>query len=70
MEQSRILAECHFDLHRIRAARYEVFSAMEDLENVSGGDFDNALRAMNRISRYETRALSKRRQALRKSASN
>jgi hypothetical protein len=31
---------------------------MNDLENVSGNDFENALRAMDKISRYERRALS------------
>jgi hypothetical protein len=65
VERSRTLAECYFDLRRIRAARYEVFLSISDFENVSGGDFENALRAMDGISRYETRASSKRRQALR-----
>jgi hypothetical protein len=67
IERSRIVAECHFDLHRIRAARYDVFLTMDDLEDVSGNDLEVALRAMDRISRYEGRALSKRKQALRKS---
>jgi hypothetical protein len=67
-EQARILAGCYFDLNRIRAARYDVFSMMDDLEAVSGKDFEVALRAMDSISRYETRTLSKRRKALRKSA--
>jgi hypothetical protein len=66
IEQSRILAGCHFDLHRIRAARYEVFSTMNELENVTGNDLETALRAMDKISRYEGRALSKRKRALRK----
>jgi hypothetical protein len=34
---------------------------------VSGNDFENALLAMDKISRYELRALSKRRRALPKS---
>jgi hypothetical protein len=67
MKQSRMLAECHFDLRRIRAARHDVFLTMGGLENVSGNDFEIALRAMDGIRRYETRALSKRRRALRKS---
>jgi hypothetical protein len=67
IERSRIVAECHFDLHRVRAARYDVFLTMNDLEDVSGNDLEVALRAMDRISRYEGRALSKRKQALRKS---
>jgi hypothetical protein len=67
IEQSRILAGCHFDLRRIRAARHDVFLKMDNLEDVSGNDFEIALSAMDRISRYERRALSKRRRALRKS---
>src|SRR5229473_8593273 len=59
IEQSRVLAECHFDLRRIRAARFEAFSAMNDLENASRDDFEKALRAMASISRYERRAFSK-----------
>jgi hypothetical protein len=66
VDQSRVLAECHFDLFRIRAARFDVFVSMVDLENVSSKDFENALRAMNRISRYAGRTSSKRRSALRK----
>jgi hypothetical protein len=67
IEQSRILAGCHFDLHRIRMARYDIFLTMDDLENVSGNDLEVALRAMDKISRYEKRAFSKRKQALSKS---
>ena len=67
VEPSRVLAECHFDLQRIRAARYEVFLTIADLENASGNDFENALRAMDKINRYERRALSKRRRAMSKS---
>ena len=67
VEQSRILAECHFDLRRIRAARFDVFLSMHDLENASASDFEKALRAMGSISRYATRAFSKIKQALRKS---
>ncbi len=46
-------------LQRIRAARYEVFLTIDDFENVNGDDFDEALNEMDKISRYETRALSK-----------
>jgi hypothetical protein len=66
-EQSRILAGCHSDLRRIRAARHDVFLTLGDLENANGKDFEIAFRAMDRISRYEKRALSRRKQALRKS---
>jgi hypothetical protein len=67
IEQSRVVAECYFDLNRIRAARHDAFLTTADLENASVSAFDDALRAIASISRYETRALSKRRQALRKS---
>src|SRR5665213_2053632 len=66
IEQSRILAERHFDLRRIRAARFDVFSTISDFENASLDDFDKALRAMGSISRYQKRAVSKGKQALRK----
>ena len=67
IEQSRILAERHFNLRRIRAARFDVFSTISDLENASLNDFERALRAMASISRYERRALSKNKLALRES---
>jgi hypothetical protein len=67
IEQSRVLAECHFDLRRIRAARFHVFSKMNDLENASREDFEKALRAMGSISRYQRRAFSKGKRLLRKS---
>jgi hypothetical protein len=67
IEQSRIVAECHFDLSRIRTARHDAFLTMANLENVSVSAFDDAICAIASISRYETRALSKRRHALRKS---
>lgn len=66
MEQSRVFAESHFDLLRIRSARHEVFLAIDDLENASREDFAKAVSAMDRINRYQTRALSKSRRALRK----
>jgi len=56
-----------FELSRIRAARYEVFLTMDDLENTGSNDFEKALHAMGKISRYETRAFSKCRRALRES---
>jgi hypothetical protein len=67
IEQSRILAACHLDLHRIRSARYEVFLTIDNLENASCNDLETAMRAMDKINQYERRALSKRRRALRKS---
>ena len=68
IEQSRILAERHFDLRRIRAARFDVFSTISDLENASLDDFEKALHAVVSISRYEKRAFSKSKRALRKFA--
>jgi hypothetical protein len=67
IEQSRVLAERRFDLRRIRAARFDIFTTISDLENASFDDFDKALRAMGSISRYERRAFSKNKRALRKS---
>jgi hypothetical protein len=52
------------------AERSQVFLTIDDLENVSGSHFDNALRAMDKISRYETRALSKRRRVVGKAPSD
>jgi hypothetical protein len=66
-EQARVLAECHFEKRRIRAARFDVFLTMADLENASAEDFEVALRAMSNISRYATRAFSKAKRAIRKS---
>jgi hypothetical protein len=43
------------------------FLAIADLENASGHDFENALRAMDKINRYQRRAFSKRRRAMSKS---
>jgi hypothetical protein len=66
-EQSRAVAGCHFDLRRIRAARHDVFLTLGDLENANGNDIEIAICAIERINRYEKRASSKRKQALRKS---
>jgi hypothetical protein len=66
-EQSRAVAGCHFDLRRIRAARHDVFLTLGDLENANGNDIEIAICAIERINRYEKRASSRRRQALRKS---
>ena len=68
VEQSRALAESHFDLRRIRAARYDVFLRMGDLEKGSASDLETALHAIDKINRYETRALSRSKRALLKSS--
>lgn len=36
-----------------------VFLTIDDFENANGDDFEEALNEMDKISRYETRALSK-----------
>jgi hypothetical protein len=64
IEQLRMLAERHFDLRRIRAARFDVFSTINESKNAGLDDFEKALRAMASISRYEKRALSRGKQAL------
>ena len=66
-EQSRAVAGCHFDLRRIRAARHDIFFTMGDLENLDRNELEAALQTIENISRYERRALSKRKLALRKS---
>jgi hypothetical protein len=65
IEQSRIVAGCYFDLRRISAGRHDLFLTIGGPEDACGGSFEVALRAMSKISRYEMRALSKRRRALR-----
>jgi hypothetical protein len=65
-EQSRVVAECHFDLRRIRAARHDVFLTLGNLENTNANDFAIAMCAMDRIGRCEKRAFSKRKRVLRK----
>jgi hypothetical protein len=67
IEKSRVLAEFQFERRRIRVARYEIFLSINDMENVSINDFQIAMRAIDAISRYEKRALSKRKRAFRES---
>lgn len=64
VDQARLLAVSHFDQRRIQSARYEIFLAIDDLKNSE--DFAKAVLAMDRISRYETKAFSKSKRALRK----
>jgi hypothetical protein len=67
IERSRILAERRFELRRIRAVRFAIFTTISDPQNATFEDFDKALRAMGSISRYERRAFSQNKRALRKS---
>jgi hypothetical protein len=65
IEQSRAVAECYFDLRRIWAARDRLFVMMTGLPDPDA--HDAAARKMEKISRYETRAMSKQRRAFRMS---
>jgi hypothetical protein len=62
--QARIIAECHVDLQRIRAARQEVFQKI--IGNESEVDLEIAASAIKKINRYERRALSRRKLGLKK----
>ena len=64
LEEARILAECHFDLHRIRDARFEVLQALGNIQVANSDQLHRAASAVEKIARYERRALSKRRTAL------
>lgn len=64
LEEARITAECHFDLLRIRNTRFEIFRSLGDIETATGDQLALAIRAIEKIARYERRSLSKRRTAL------
>lgn len=64
LEEARISAECHFDLRRIRNARFEVFREAGDIQAATSDQLALASRMVEKIARYERRALSKRRTAL------
>jgi len=64
IEKARVVAESHFDLARIRAARAEVLWRVGGFENCVGDELDQALSALEKIARYEQRTRSKLRQAL------
>ena len=57
--KSSVVANCYFELRRIWAARHKVFVRVSNLENGSGSDFENAVRVMESVNRYEIRARSK-----------
>jgi hypothetical protein len=48
IEQLRMIAECHFDLRRIRVARHDVFLTTADFENLGGNGLEAALDAIER----------------------
>jgi hypothetical protein len=64
-EQARAVAECYFDLCRIREARAELFAAAGDFDNLTIEQLDRTVRVVDKINRYERRAVSKRRQGFR-----
>lgn len=64
IELARVVAESHFDLARIRAARTEVLARMGDLERCSSDGISDAVSALERIARYERRTRSKLRKGL------
>lgn len=64
LDEARIEAERHFDLRRIHQARFEIFHALGDIQTASGDQFTQAALAVTKIARYERKALSKRRTAL------
>jgi hypothetical protein len=62
-EHARTLAECHFDLRRVRSAATEVLSRIGELETAT---LSAHAAAFEKINRYENRILSRRRKTLRK----
>jgi hypothetical protein len=65
-EHARTLAECHFDLRRVRSAATEVLSRIGELETATLSAHAAAAAAFEKINRYENRILSRRRKTLRK----
>lgn len=61
--QARIIAECYFDLRRIRNARHGTFLKMGRTESYI--DLESAVSEITKIDRYAQRTLSKRKTALR-----
>jgi hypothetical protein len=67
-EQARVIAECYFDLRRIREARNEIFSAAGEFHDLTYEDIKTTICAIDKINRYERRAVSKRKRGLRRLA--
>jgi hypothetical protein len=63
-EHARTIAECHFDLRRVRAAATEVLSRIGELETATAAEHAAAAAALEKIKRYENRVLARRRKAL------
>ena len=64
-EYARTVAECHFEMQRIRAARTMVLQRIGKLEASDINEHALAVATIEKISRYERRVLSRRRKALR-----
>jgi hypothetical protein len=67
-QNARAVAECHFELQRIRSARAEVLRRIGELESADAGEHDRAAVALDKIARYERRVRSRQRKALRELA--
>jgi hypothetical protein len=64
IEKARVVAESHFDLARIRAAKNEVLSRIGNFETADADDLIRVLDTIEKIARYERRTRSKLRRAL------
>jgi aspartate aminotransferase-like enzyme len=64
IENARGIAESHFDLARIRAARAEVLWRVGGLENCVDDELNQTLSALEKIARYEQRTRSRLRRCL------
>ena len=64
-EHYRTIAECYFDLQRIRSARTEVLRRIGEIESAALEAHAAAAIALEKINRYEQRVLSRRRKVVR-----
>jgi len=65
IEKARVVAESHFDLARIRAAKAEILWRIGNFENADNDDLIRVLNTIENVARYERRTRSKLRRALR-----
>ena len=63
-DEARELAECHFDLRRIRSAKAAVLQHLGSFDNPDVEAHAAAAEALDKISRYESRVLARRRKLL------
>lgn len=64
LKRARAKAESHIDMARIRQARFDLLEAALTADGAV--DLDSTVKALDRVFRYERRALSKRKNALKK----